>query len=118
MRLTRLLERLEAQGEQKMEPNRTDDTGRRDEDHQPLNEMLQAIASGRNRSRSVILKQTREALARLDDEPEMFGLCIDCEEPIPARRLELMPYVARCVPCQSELECGGHGSRKSLTDYV
>ena len=30
----------------------------------------------------------------------MFGLCIECEEPIPAKRLELMPYVELCVECQ------------------
>ena len=30
--------------------------------------------------------------------------CIDCEEPIPARRLEVQPESVRCVPCKSIFE--------------
>ena len=30
----------------------------------------------------------------------MFGRCTECEEPIPEKRLELMPYVELCVECQ------------------
>lgn len=109
---------LEGGGPLKAEPNRTDDGGRRDEDHQPLNEMLQSITSSRNRNRAGVLRQVKQALARLKDEPEYFGLCTECEEPISERRLGLMPYAALCVPCQSELEEPiKKGRRRHLTDY-
>lgn len=29
------------------------------------------------------------------------GLCEDCDEPIPARRLQLVPNAACCIACQS-----------------
>lgn len=30
--------------------------------------------------------------------------CLDCEEPIPAKRLEVNPGAVRCVECQAEKE--------------
>ena len=71
-----------------------------DEDTQPLAEMSQSIASSRNRNRSGVLARVLGALARLEEDPESFGLCSECEEPIAAKRLELMPYVELCVECQ------------------
>ena len=71
-----------------------------DEDAQPLAEMSQTIASSRNRNRSAVLARVVAALARLDDEPDAFGLCVECEEPIATKRLDLMPYVELCVECQ------------------
>lgn len=109
---------LEDTGPHKAAPNRTDAGGRRDEDHQPLNEMMQSIASSRNRNRAGVLKKVDEALERIDDDPEYFGLCVDCEEPIKPRRIELMPYVAMCVRCQSEAEGPiKQGRRRHITDY-
>ena len=117
--LEALLGELESDGPLKAQPNRTDDGGRRDEDHQPLNEMLQSITSSRNRTRTVVLRQTRLALARLKREPDLFGLCEICEEPINARRLALMPYSTFCVRCQSEREAPiSKGRRRHLTDYT
>jgi DnaK suppressor protein len=90
-----------------------------DEDTQPLAEMAQSIASSRNRNRTGVLARVVAALARLDDAPESFGLCVECEEPIASKRLELMPYVELCVECQK-----GHdnvqrpkGGRRHLTDF-
>ena len=59
------------------------------------------------------------AITRLDDDPEDFGLCEECEEPIRPRRVELMPWVTLCVACQEKIERDGQvpGRRKSLTDY-
>jgi phage/conjugal plasmid C-4 type zinc finger TraR family protein len=34
-------------------------------------------------------------------------ICIDCDEPIPARRLAVQPNAERCVQCQSDFETGG-----------
>ncbi|KKQ33153.1 MAG: DnaK suppressor protein [candidate division TM6 bacterium GW2011_GWF2_37_49] len=33
-----------------------------------------------------------------------YGVCIDCANPIPEKRLENFPYAARCVACQEKLE--------------
>lgn len=33
-----------------------------------------------------------------------YGVCADCGNPIPERRLENFPYAARCVACQEKLE--------------
>jgi len=118
-RLLALRAALEDEGPIKLDPNRTDDIGKRDQDHQPLNEMLQSIASSRNRNRAVELHRVKAALKRIERDPEDYGLCLECEEPIGDRRLLLMPAVELCVKCQSEQEGGpGAGKRKHLTDYL
>jgi DnaK suppressor protein len=38
------------------------------------------------------------ALARIADDT--FGVCHDCGRPIPADRLEALPWAARCIDCQ------------------
>ena len=90
-----------------------------DEDAQPLAEMSQAIASSRNRNRTGVLSRVVAALARLEGAPETFGLCVECEEPIAAKRLELMPYVELCVECQQEQDKTHRpqGGRRHLTDF-
>ncbi|MBU0551894.1 TraR/DksA C4-type zinc finger protein [Myxococcota bacterium] len=116
-RLLSLKAELEGSGAHKVEPNRTDDGGRRDEDHQPLNEMLQSIASSRNRSRAEVHKQVNAALERLRREPEAFGLCEDCDEPIKPGRLRLLPYATLCVACQGAREAPiQRGRRRHLHD--
>ena len=117
-RLKALKDHLEGAGQVTIEPNCTDAAGRRDEDFQPLNEMYQAIASGRNKNRGRVIKQIKAALELIERYPDEYGLCQECEEPIPKGRLNLMPYAPLCVRCQSELEepISGH-TRKSLTDY-
>ncbi len=39
------------------------------------------------------------ALLRLDDG--LYGRCTSCAQPIPAARLELVPWAERCVPCSA-----------------
>ena len=48
------------------------------------------------------LKEVDEALVRI--EKGTYGICINCEEPISAKRLECYPYAARCISCQELLE--------------
>src|SRR5690349_6966509 len=73
------------------------DTARKvDDDAAPLEEMEKVIASNRNRARAEELQQVEAALQRLLDDPEGFGICERCEEPIPPRRIELMPWVKLC----------------------
>ena len=116
-RLLAMKAELETKGLQKLEPNRKDAVTNSDEDEQPLNEMHQTIASNRNKNKSDTLRKIKGALARIKSEPEMIGLCMECEEPIPPKRLLLMPFAQHCVKCQSALEGSPDGRRRSLRDY-
>ena len=42
------------------------------------------------------------ALERL--EQGVFGLCAQCEKPVPRARLQAMPHVKNCIDCQRQLE--------------
>ncbi len=108
-----------AEGDIALEPGRKDPAAvGNDEDEQPLTEMSQAIASSRNRSRSDVLVRVVAALARLDGEPESFGLCTECEESISEKRLQLMPYVELCVECQQATDGPRKsGGRRHLRDF-
>ena len=116
--LEQLKHELVSAGDEAIEPNRADGSTRTDEDAQPLNEMNQVIASRRNRMRAGSLQQIEAALVRLHHEPEEFGLCLECEEEIPIKRLELMPYAEYCVPCQGKRDEVRGGRRSNLRDYV
>ena len=118
-RLLELKTEILAEGDVELEPGRQDATAiGSDEDAQPLAEMSQAIASSRNRNRSGVLARVVAALGRLESDPEMFGLCIECEEPIPEKRLDLMPYVELCVECQQNADGKRPtGGRRHLRDF-
>jgi DnaK suppressor protein len=119
----RALDRLRAEiastGPARIEPNRTDPTatGVGDEDAQALSEMLQVLASQRNRGRSDLVARLDRALRKLADAPEDFGVCEDCEEEIDPRRLAIMPYASRCPACQAKAEPRLGRGRKGVTDY-
>jgi DnaK suppressor protein len=102
-----------------IEPNRKDpvSAGVADEDAQALSEMLQVLASQRNRGQADLVERIDRALARLAAEPEDAGLCQECEEPIPPRRLEVMPWAVLCAACQARREPRLGAPRKKLTDY-
>ena len=101
-----------------IEPVRKDDTRvGSEEDEQPLVEMSQVIASKRNRERTLALKSVNQALARIESEPEMFGLCRECEEPI-GKRLMAVPHAEFCVECQHANDGGRKpGRRRHLLDF-
>jgi len=93
---------------------------RPDEDAAPLVEMTQVIASNRNRARTAALAAIDEALRRMTEDPEEFGLCETCDEPIAQRRLLLVPEATLCATCQREDEQANSPrgrSRRHLTDY-
>jgi DnaK suppressor protein len=118
-RLLELKAEILSEGDFAIEPGRTDPTAvGSDEDEQPLAEMSQTIASTRNRTRAANLARIVAALARLDDAPDTFGLCAECEEPIAAKRLGLMPYVELCIECQQATDGPRHPSgRRHLRDF-
>jgi DnaK suppressor protein len=47
------------------------------------------------------LRLVQEALDRLDTGD--FGVCLACEEPIPAKRLRVISWARYCVPCQDSV---------------
>lgn len=51
-----------------------------------------------------ILKEIEEALERV--ESGEFGSCSSCEETIPARRLQAVPWARYCIDCQELVEQG------------
>jgi len=82
-----------------------------------LVEMSQVIASKRNRERTLALKNVNRALARIESEPEMFGLCRECEEPI-GKRLLAVPHAELCVECQQSSDGGRKPERRRhLLDF-
>ncbi|HCF61729.1 MAG TPA: conjugal transfer protein TraR [Myxococcales bacterium] len=120
-RLLKALEKdLLAKATLRIEPNRTDDAAiGEDEDEQPLNEMLQSIASSRNRNTSLVLKRITRALRKARQAPEDFGLCEECEEDIEEGRLKAMPYAELCVDCQSKRDPrGGSKTRRNPFEFV
>ncbi len=119
-RLIALRAELIAAGDVPFQSLRDDAVSKVDEDAAPLTEMNQVIASRRNRERVASLNRIAEALQRIADDPESFGLCEGCDEPIPQGRLLLLPHVRLCAECQAEEEheVSGGRSRRHLTDYV
>jgi DnaK suppressor protein len=118
-RLRKLRRELVSSGPTKIEPSRTDDARvGQDEDEQPLNEMLQSVASGRNRNLAKTLALIDKALAKLKGDPDDFGSCEDCGDEIPKARLETLPYAEFCVACQARADGPKAGpTRKKITDY-
>lgn len=51
------------------------------------------------------INEYRMILAALEQiEKGSYGLCIDCQQEIPEKRLESYPNAARCVVCQETTE--------------
>ncbi|MBO8203446.1 TraR/DksA family transcriptional regulator [Streptomyces smyrnaeus] len=45
-----------------------------------------------------VLKEIDEAFTRIADGS--YGTCLGCRKPVPAERLEILPYTRYCVACQ------------------
>ena len=117
-----LLERREAlvtAGPAPIEPNRKDaaTVGVADEDEQALSEMLQALASARNKDSARELAEIDRALRKLRQSPDDFGQCEDCGDDIPEKRLQLMPHARFCAECQGKLDPKRNQARSKITDY-
>lgn len=116
--LRALREALVREGPARIEPNRRDPatSGVADEDAQALSEMLQVLASQRNKGQAELVARVDRALRKLATAPEDFGLCEQCEEPIAPRRLALVPYAALCTGCQAAAEPRRAQTRRRVTD--
>ena len=49
-----------------------------------------------------LLTEVQRALERIDQGT--YGLCLNCGQPIPEKRLEAIPWAAYDVKCQAQLE--------------
>ncbi len=73
------------------------------EEFDRLQQQLNREVAIRNLDReSKLLKEVRAALARLDNGT--FGTCLRCDEEIPEKRLQAVPWAAYCVQCQEAIE--------------
>lgn len=117
-RLLALREEIRGAGNIEIGAAELDPVRKPDEDAAPHEEMDQVIASNRNRARTEELREIEAALERLADDPDGYGRCETCDEDIPAKRLELRPWVRLCIDCQDAEERERiPGSRKHITDY-
>lgn len=57
------------------------------------------------------LAQVEFALERMSDGN--YGRCVACTKPIPAARLQALPYATMCIECQSAAEVHGRRDRPS-----
>ena len=117
-RLESLRDEALGRGPVRIQPNRTDGatTGVADEDAQALSEMHQVLASKRNEVQAELLGHVERALDRLAADPELFGLCEECEEEIPWARLEALPYARLCTGCQAKRDPPRNLRRRSSSD--
>jgi DnaK suppressor protein len=61
------------------------------------------------------LREVESALRRLAQDD--FGVCIDCDGPIPVRRLAAIPWAIRCVRCQDAVDRGTGSSNYFTGSY-
>lgn len=73
-----------------------------DETDEIQGNMLAEMANQLNTRNAAKLNQIQAALKRLEDKT--YGLCLDCEEAIPDKRLLANPYAQLCVSCAEDRE--------------
>ena len=73
-----------------------------DETDEIQGHMLMDIANQLGSRNAVKLNQIQVALKRIEDKT--YGLCQDCEESIPEKRLLANPYAQLCVSCAEDRE--------------
>ncbi|MFI6808786.1 TraR/DksA C4-type zinc finger protein [Streptomyces luteogriseus] len=66
-----------------------DETERSADDH---------LLSAQKTAMERVLKEIEDAFTRIDDGT--YGICVGCAKPVPAERLEILPYTRHCVACQ------------------
>jgi DnaK suppressor protein len=47
-----------------------------------------------------LLAEVQQALARIENST--YGICTNCGQPIPEKRLEAIPWASLCVTCEQE----------------
>ena len=52
------------------------------------------------------------ALSRLDNN--IYGVCEDCEDLIPEKRLQINPYVSVCIGCAEDMEARDKQRKRNI----
>lgn len=60
------------------------------------------LAIGLMASEAATLEKIDAAIKRIDNGT--YGMCLDCEKPIPKKRLEFLPFAQRCMECEGNRE--------------
>jgi DnaK suppressor protein len=50
---------------------------------------------------NLLLRLVNEALDRMDSNH--FGICLSCDQAIPAKRLDALPWARYCLECQAQI---------------
>ena len=87
------------------------------EEFDRLQQQLNREVAIRNLDReSRLLKDVQKALSRAEDGT--LGICLRCEEEIPEKRLNAVPWAAYCLKCQETVDrlhaAGEHTGDESL----
>lgn len=61
-----------------------------------------------------LIHDIQSALAKIEDGT--YGLCERCEQPIPRKRLDAIPWARLCVRCQSAAEADAHNGEPTFED--
>jgi DnaK suppressor protein len=56
---------------------------------------------------AIAYRQVERALRRIEEGT--FGVCLACDEPISAKRLQAVPWAELCLHCQSRLDAQNRG---------
>ena len=59
------------------------------------------IFLNRNTIDMKLLREIADALHRIDRD--IYGICMECEEPISTKRLDAVPWARYCVTCQEAI---------------
>ncbi len=59
------------------------------------------IFLNRNNIDAMLFREIHEALGRIEETG--FGICLECDEGISLKRLQVIPWARCCVTCQEEL---------------
>jgi DnaK suppressor protein len=70
----------------------------RPDPHGPLSSSNPEIFRSLSAGARAALSDVQSALWRMDEG--RYGWCVACGQPIDAARLEILPQVARCMPCE------------------
>jgi DnaK suppressor protein len=73
-----------------------------DETDEIQGNMLMEMANQLGTRNTAKLNQIQVALKRIEEKT--YGLCLDCEETIPEKRLMANPYAQLCVSCAEDRE--------------
>ena len=81
----------------------------RDAEEQSVTDFAREMDFALMEMKAQTLVRIDEALRRVDDGT--YGICVECEQDIPAARLKALPFAVRCVECQARAEDAEAGER-------